>query len=234
VKTYIWTAPTRIFHWLLAIGFTVAYILGDFDNLINLHFGFGAFVGALLFFRILFGLFGPIYSRFTDFPIGLNSQREFINSFFSKTKNYVGHNPAASLIMLSILFVGIICSISGYFLYADENNVLNIGINEDFLEELHEITANLFLILVGIHLLGILFETLFHKKTGTLKSIFTGYKNIESKAAKLNGFHKIFMLLWFIIPFYVFYLAYELPVNSKEKENKIEQNEQYKNNHDED
>lgn len=232
MKTYIWTVPTRVFHWLLAVGFTVAFILGDFDNLSNLHFAFGAFVGALLFFRILFGLFGPTYSTFRDFPIGLKSQREFINSFFSKGKIYAGHNPAASVIMLSILFVGIICSISGYFLYANENNVLNIGINKDALEELHEITANLFLILVVIHLLGILAETLFHKKTGTLQSIFTGYKNIETKNAKLNSFHKIFMVLWLIVPFYVSYLAYGLPANSKEHENKIENSEYYDNDDD--
>lgn len=232
MKTYIWTAPTRIFHWLLAVGFTVAFILGDFDNLSNLHFAFGAFVGVLLLFRVLFGLFGPTYSAFKDFPIGLKSQREFINSFFSKGKTFAGHNPAASVIMLSIFFVGIICSMSGYFLYANENNVLNIGINEDALEELHEIAANLFLILVVIHLLGILTESFFHKKTGTLQSIFTGYKNIESKSAKLNGFHKIFMVLWLIVPFYVSYLAYSLPVNTKEHENKIENNEHSDNDHD--
>lgn len=232
MKTYIWTAPTRIFHWLLAVGFTVAFILGDFDNLSNLHFAFGAFVGVLLLFRVLFGLFGPTYSAFKDFPIGMKSQREFINSFFSKGKTFAGHNPAASVIMLSIFFVGIICSMSGYFLYANENNVLNIGMNEDALEDLHEITANLFLILVVIHLLGVLAESFFHKKTGTLQSIFTGYKNIESKSAKLNGFHKIFMVLWLIVPFYASYLAYSLPVNTKEHENKIENNEHSDNDHD--
>ena len=236
MKTYIWTAPSRIFHWLLAIGFTVAYILGDYDNLSNWHFAFGAFVGALLFFRVLFALFGPIYSRFKDFPIGLNSQREFINSFFLKTKSYAGHNPVASLIMLSIFIVGIVCSISGYYLYAGENNVSNIGISEDFLEDFHEITATVFLILVGIHLLGILLETLLHKKTGTLKSIFTGYKNVESENTKLNGSHKAFSLLWFVIPLYIFYWAYQLPVNSKEKEkkDKIEHREKHKSKHDKD
>lgn len=204
MKTYIWTLPTRIFHWLLAIGFTTAYILGDFDNLENLHFAFGAFVGVLIIFRLLFGLFGPAYSNFMDFPIGLKNQKEFITSYFSKTKIYPGHNPVASLIMLLILLVGLICSISGYLLYSTEINALNVGINEDFLEELHEVLANLFLILVCTHLLGIVGDTLFHGKTGTLQSIFTGYKNIESKNARLNGFHKVFILLWFIIPFYIF------------------------------
>ncbi|MEI6697231.1 MAG: cytochrome b/b6 domain-containing protein [Bacteroidota bacterium] len=218
MRTYIWTFPTRIFHWLLAISFTTAFILGDFDNLENFHFAFGAFVGILLFFRLLFGVFGPIYSKFTDFPIGWKSQKEFITTYFSKSKIYAGHNPAASVIMLFILLVGFICSISGYLLYANKNEIFSIGINEDFLKESHEVVANLFLVLVGIHLLGIISDVLFHYKTGSLQSIFTGYKNIETKSAKLNGFHKVFIVLWLIIPFYFFYLAYGLKINTKEKE----------------
>jgi cytochrome b len=235
MRTYIWTFPTRIFHWLLAIGFTAAYILGDFDNLENLHFAFGAFVGILIFFRLLFGLFGPAYSNFKDFPIGLKNQKEFITTYFSKAKIYAGHNPAASVIMLLILLVGLICGISGYLLYATENNALSIGINKDFLEDSHEVLANLFLVLVCIHLLGIVVDTIFHSKIGDLQSIFTGYKNIETKNARLNGFHKVFTLLWFIVPFYIFYLAYGLQINTKEEESKKEKNEHYEHNeHDDD
>ena len=225
MKTYIWSLPTRLFHWLLAIGFTVAYILGDFDNLENWHFAFGALVGALIFFRLLFGLFGPKYSNFKDFPIALKNQKEFIRSYFSKSKTYVGHNPVASVVMLLILIIGILCSISGYLLYAAENNVLSSGINEGLLEESHEFLANIFLVLVGIHLFGVLSDTLFHRKTGTIQSIFTGNKNIESKNIHLNGFHITFSLLWFIIPAIVFYLAYGLQNNETKKENRIESRE---------
>lgn len=225
MKTYIWTLPTRIFHWLLAIGFTTAYIVADFDNFENLHFAFGAFVGVLLLFRILFGLLGPRYSNFKDFPIGLKRQKEFITSYFSKTKEYAGHNPVASLILLLILFVGLLCSISGYLLYATENSVLTSGFSEDYLEESHEVLAHLFLILVALHLIGILGDILFHSKTGTFQSIFTGYKNIETKNARLNGFHKAFIVLWLLIPFYVFYWAYGLQINSDEEENGYEQHD---------
>lgn len=223
MKTYIWSIPTRIFHWLLAIGFTVTYILSDFDNLRNFHFAFGGLVGSLLFFRLLFGLIGPKYSNFSNFPLGLKNQKEFITTYFSKTpKQFPGHNPLASIIIFFIICVGIITSISGYFLYATDNIALNIGLSEDFLEETHEITANLFLVLVIIHLLGMIADKFFHSKTGTLNSIFTGYKNIDSENIKLNSFQKIFSLLWLIIPFIIFYLAYNLPVNTKENENENE------------
>lgn len=85
----------------------------------------------------------------------MENQKEFIRSYFLKSTTYVGHNPVAAIIMLLILIIGIRCSISGYLLFAEENNVLSFGINEDLLEESHEFLVNLFLVLVGIHLFGI-------------------------------------------------------------------------------
>ena len=107
MKSYIWTLPTRLFHWLLAIGFVIAYLLPDFKDFRSYHFAFGAFVGVLLFLRLLLGLFGPKYSHFRDFPIGIGCQFEFMQTFFSKTKVYAGHNPVASLVMLLIFLLGI-------------------------------------------------------------------------------------------------------------------------------
>lgn len=235
MKTYIWSIPTRIFHWLLAIGFTVTYILGDFENLSNFHFAFGGLVGSLLIFRLLFGLVGPKYSNFSDFPVGLTNQKEFLKTYFSKSpKLYPGHNPIASIIIFCIICVGIVTSLSGYFLYATENIALNIGLSEDSLKEIHEITANIFLILVGIHLLGMLSDKIFHGKTGTLNSIFTGSKNIDAKNIQLNTFQKIFSLLWLTIPFIIFYLAYNLQINTNEngKENGKDNKEYYESDND--
>jgi len=229
MKTYIWALPTRIFHWLLAISFTVAYVLGDSEELRHPHFAFGAFVGTLVFFRLLYGLFGPKYSHFRDFPMGFRSQKEFVTTFFSNTKAYAGHNPLASIVMLTIFIVGLLCSISGFLMYATENGIVSLNVDEDFLGESHEILANLFLLLVIFHVLGIIADTVFHGKTGTLASIFSGYKSIEAENVKLTGFQKFFTLLWFIVPFILFYLALGLKTNEKgdgyDEEYKYEQNE---------
>ncbi len=222
MKTLIWTLPTRIFHWLLALGFTTTYILGDFEEIINFHFAFGAFVSVLILFRLLFGLIGPKYSNFRDFPIGINHQKTFIKNYFSKDL-YVGHNPVAALVMLTILLIGLLCGISGFLLTVDGNNILNMIGNTELLKDMHEVLANVFLGLVIMHLLGVLSDAVFHWKTGTLTSIFDGYKNVEAENAKLNIFQKAFSFLWFVIPFIFFYLAFGLqPINSKE-------NNEYKN-----
>lgn len=227
MKSYIWTLPTRLFHFLLAISFAAAYLLADFGNLRNLHFAFGAFVGVIIFFRLFFGFFGPKYSHFLDFQIGMGHQIEFFKTFFSKTKVYAGHNPIASFVMICIFIVGIGCSISGYLLYANENSVLNLNIGKESLKEAHEITANLFLGLVLVHLLGVVVDLIFHSKNETLKSIFTGYKNIENVSVELNGFQKFFSVIWLIIPFVCFYLALGLHTKKQDKSNhKSEKTEQ--------
>lgn len=218
MKSYIWGLPTRLFHWLLAIGFTITYILGDFENLSNFHFGFGAFVGSLIFFRLLYGFLGPKYSHFSDFPIGLRSQIGFLKSIFSRTKLYTGHNPSASVIMLMILVVGLLCSISGYGLYSAENNSILFGIGEESLKEIHEILANSFLILVIVHLIGILSDLVLHKSKSSLLSMITGYKNIEAEDVKLTGFQKIFSFVWILVPIIMFYFGNGLQINEKENE----------------
>jgi len=229
MRTKVWTVSIRIYHWLLAIGFTVAYILSDFDNYQNLHYAFGLFVGVLIFFRIIYGFIGNKYSNFKDFPISIRSQITFVKHYFKKDKTYIGHNPAASIVMLSIFIVGLFCSISGYLLYSTENQTfININLGEDFIEEAHEILANLFLILVIIHLVGIFADFLFHSKTRALQSIFTGYKSVEAENSKQNVFQTMYSVLWFIVPFLAFIYGSNLKSVTNFERNDIEQYESKK------
>jgi len=238
MKTYIWGVPSRIFHWLLAISFPITFILGEQDEFRNLHFAFGAFVGVLIFFRILYGFFGPKYSHFSDFPIGIKNQIEFTKTFFKNTKHYAGHNPLASLVMLNIFLVGILCAVSGYLLYDSESIAPVFGFDEEFLEEFHEIVAKIFMLSVVLHILGIIADSIFHSKTETLKSIFTGYKNIEAENTEVGKLHKIFSVIWFIVPFIFFFLAYNLKIekseHEQEKTEKHEEHEEHENDLDHD
>ena len=91
--------------------------------------------------------------------------------------------------MLGVFIVGLLCSISGF--YSVENSLFfNINLSEDFLEEEHDILANLFLVLVGIFT-----DLIFHSKTKTLQSIFTRYKSVEAENTKQNVFQTIFSVL---------------------------------------
>lgn len=226
MRTKVWTSSIIIFHWLLAIGFTAAYILSDFDEYLNLHYAFGLFVGALISFRIVYGFIGNKYANFKDFPISVKNQLTFLKNFFDKDKTYVGHNPAASIVMLGIFIVGLISSLSGYLLYSTENpTFVTTNFGEELIGEVHEVFANLFLILVIMHLIGILTDLLFHSKTKTIQSIFTGYKTIDGENSKQTTIHLVFTIIWFVVPFLAFIYGKGLNLKTTSEKDQIEHHE---------
>jgi cytochrome b len=199
MKTYIWSLPTRLFHWLLVVGLVVAYFLGEEEELLNIHSSIGYSVGILIIFRIVWGLIGPRYSRFRDFPVSLNSLRSFISDMKKSKSMHHGHNPAASLVMIAIFMITLLIVISGTLLLASTGNgffvFLNPAIDPEILKETHEILVSILIALVVLHLIGNLVDFIFNRKTGTLTSIFTGYKNLDGKGIRLNSFQVIIAIL---------------------------------------
>lgn len=209
LSTLVWGIPTRLFHWLLAVSFASAYILSDFDDLLSFHFAFGALAGGLLAGRIVWGFAGPRYSRFKDFPLSFSKISQFVRSV--KNASFVGHNPLASMVMLGIMVVGVATALSGYMLYQSDLQIMPF--NKDFTEELHEVMANLFLLLIILHLTGLMADLLLHQKNSAFLSIFTGQKNVSAPPASINFYQKILAVGWFALAFSLFVLARNLPVD---------------------
>lgn len=219
-QTYIWALPIRLFHWLLAISFVAAFVLGEEDEFRKYHIAFGAVVGVLIVFRILYGLTGSRYSGFKDFPIGISLQVTFVRNMFNPANVYAGHNPLASMAMLSIFATGIVSSVTGYLCYSTHNELY---------KEIHEVFAKIFLGFVVLHIIGIIMDKVTHGKVGTLQSIFTGYKNIDAEDTKTNTFQKIFSIFWFLAPVIVFFYVMSLNIvaEKKEKEHDKEKTEHH-------
>ncbi len=195
MKTYIWSLPTRLFHWLFVIAMVAAYLLSEEEELINIHSSVGYMVGILIMFRIIWGFAGPKYSRFSDFPIGIKRIKEFVTDIKSSKSHSPGHNPMASFVMLGIIFFSLMIVISGILLLASEGQgffaFIKPGVSEDTLKVLHEIAVNIVIALVILHLAGNLVDYIFNKKAGTLLSMFTGYKNIDAESIRLTTFQKV-------------------------------------------
>ena len=230
MKTYIWSLPTRIFHWLLVIGMVAAYILSDDDELLNFHSSVGYMVGILIIFRIIWGFFGPKYSRFTDFPIGLNSLKTFITDMKGSKSHSPGHNPAASIVMLGIILFTLLIVVSGILLLASEGQGLfsfvQSGLSEDTLKETHEIAVNIVIGLVIVHLIGNAVDFIFNNKVGILKSIFTGYKNIDGESVKLNSFQKILAAIGILAALAIVPYSINTQKIAPEAENTEQQNQE--------
>lgn len=202
-KTYIWGVPTRLFHWLFAISIVLAYVLVEYN--INWHVILGITAGFLSFLRIIYGLIGPKYSNFKDFPIRISKMKNFL---IHERKNPVptaGHNPLASLIMLLILIMLLFVPFTGLLTLGQEFES-GFFANSTLLtltkwEEIHELAVNLLIILVIAHLLGLISDMFVHGRNAAWKSMFSGYKTgVNKEDVKLSAFQKIFAFIWFVIP----------------------------------
>ena len=218
MKVYIWTLPTRIFHTLLVLFTLGAYITAEWDDLLTLHVALSASLGMLLLYRAVWGVMGPKYSLFSDFNLNITALKEYLFTLLNPKKKYVGHNPAASYAMVSIIIVMLLLVISGLLTYGtQENRGIFAFLHDTFFkkmelfEEIHEFLGTVLWFLIAAHVGGVLLDRLLHPQEGTLASIIDGHKNMEGENAKLTLFQKVAALIG--IGLSLFLLLYALSGN---------------------
>jgi len=101
----IWDLPTRLFHWSLAasvIGLVVTAKMGG--NAMVWHFRLGYAVMALLLFRIVWGLVGGHWSRFSAFFYSPARLLRYLRGQ-GHADDSVGHSPLGALSVFALLAV---------------------------------------------------------------------------------------------------------------------------------
>ena len=164
----VWDLPVRLFHGLLALSFAGAWLSAESERWRALHVTLGYTLAGLLVFRVLWGLIGTRYARFTDFVRGPAAIRRYLVGLLrGQPEHAVGHNPAGALAILALLALGAASAISGWAVYNQ--------LGGEWLEEAHEIAASLMLAVVGVHILGVLVASRLHREN-LAASMITGRK----------------------------------------------------------
>jgi len=191
----VWDISVRIFHWSLVVSFMIAYVTGEELDLVHAYAGY--IVLGLLCYRVVWGVIGSRYARFSSFLFSPAETMGYIRDVLGgKAKRYIGHNPAGSVMVFVLLVSLFIAVLTGLELYAIEgkgplaNNAITVvgtalanghengGIaGEEFWEELHEFASNFTLVMVFIHILGVLFSSKLHKEN-LVKAMVTGRKRV--------------------------------------------------------
>lgn len=154
-RTLIWDAPVRVFHWLMVLSFVGAYITAESERWRLLHVTLGYTMAGLVAFRILWGLVGTRHARFDSFVRGPAAIKRYLLAMLrGQPEHHVGHNPAGALAIVATLGLTLAMGASGWSVYNE--------IGGDWLEEVHEFTANLMLALVGVHIAGVLLASWMH------------------------------------------------------------------------
>ena len=167
-RILVWDSPTRIFHWILAICFAGAMITQDMERLRLVHNTFGYTMLGLVGFRLIWGIVGTRYARFRSFVPSPRQVMGYLRSLIQQQPMHsIGHNPIGALGILAMLALTVGVAVSGM--------VLDQGIAEELMEEVHEVLANLLLIVVGIHVLGVVMSSITHKEN-LVGAMISGYK----------------------------------------------------------
>ena len=168
-KIKVWDLPLRVFHWALAVSFIGAYALADSERLRNVHVMLGYTVLGLLVFRLAWGFVGTQHARFRSFAFSpLAAARHLRDELAGRAKRYVGHNPAGSWAIYGLLLLGAATGISGYLTFNE--------VGGETFEEIHEVLANAWLLLVALHVLAVVVTSLAHREN-LVRAMITGRKD---------------------------------------------------------
>ena len=179
----LWDIPTRLFHWLLALSVGAALISAQLGgNLMDWHGRIGLFIVGLVVFRLVWGVMGSTYARFTQFfPTPAK-----VKIFLRGEWRGVGHNPLGALSVLGLLGLLGFQVVSGLFANDDISFVgpLFDLVSKDLsnqLTGLHKLASNVIYGLIGLHLAAIAYYAVV-KKDNLLKPMVTGWKETDKAA----------------------------------------------------
>lgn len=170
--TLIYDLPTRVFHWLFALLFIIAFTIGntvdDDSSAFSYHMIAGIVLCFIVLLRLAWGIFGSKYARFSGFALDPRQLFSYFAGILTGDKRkWIGHNPASSWAAITMMAFALGLGITGY--------LMTTGQGGDAVEEAHELLANGFLIVVLLHLAGVAIHSLRHRD-GIWRSMFNGQK----------------------------------------------------------
>jgi cytochrome b len=167
-KILVWDAPVRVFHWLLVLCFAGAYITADGERWRMVHVTLGYTLGGLVAFRVLWGLLGTRYARFSNFVRGPAAVLKYGRTLMTKPQRHLGHNPAGAVAIVLLLLSSVAIVGTGWAIYND--------VGGEWLGELHEGAANFMLAVVGVHIAGVVVASRLHREN-LVRAMVSGQKD---------------------------------------------------------
>lgn len=118
----VWDPLVRIFHWGLVLAFVVAYLSGDEENSVHIYSGY--VVAGLITFRLVWGIIGTRYARFSNFIYSPRAVIGYLKGLLAgRPKHYTGHNPAGGWMIMALLVTLAVVTVSGLKVYAIEEGL---------------------------------------------------------------------------------------------------------------
>ncbi|RWM28131.1 cytochrome b/b6 domain-containing protein [Mesorhizobium sp.] len=197
----VWDPLVRLFHWSLVGAFATAWLTAE--DIQPVHQLAGYAVAGLVGLRVIWGLVGSRYARFTQFVRGPAQTLSYIGDMVAgRERRYLGHNPAGAAMVVAILVTLSGTAFTGWLLEApdraaaavgqvqivtpafadNDGNEAEAGTGGDLerrtgspLKEVHETLANLMFLLVALHVGGVALASFRHREN-LVRAMVTGRK----------------------------------------------------------
>lgn len=168
----VWDKPIRLFHWSLVGSIAIAWLTAD--ELQSLHEIAGFAAAALVGSRLILGVFGNRYARFSQFVRSPWRTLAYAGEvLLHKDRRHLGHNPlGAAMVVLLLAMVGVI-ALTGWMQTTDAY----WGV--EWVEETHEAAAQILLIAILLHVVGVIHASFRHRENLALAMV-TGWKRAPS------------------------------------------------------
>lgn len=188
----VWDPLLRLFHWSLVVSIAIAWLTTEVSE--SWHEWVGYVALGLIGFRLVWGLIGPRYARFSQFIRGPQAVIGYTKDMLNKReKRYIGHNPLGAVMVVALLATTAATGVTGWLMaepgrmamlpelpafvapaFADSHGGDEDG-DENALEDIHEAFANLLLLLIFLHVAGVIYASRRHKEN-LARAMVTGKK----------------------------------------------------------
>ena len=190
---FVWDLTVRLFHWTLVALVIALFVTAEIlDGAIELHATLGRAALALVLFRVLWGVVGSSYARFSQFVRGPGTVLTYARSLLAQQSEFIaGHNPLGGWMVMVLLVAILLQAVLGMFANDDilfEGPLTYLVSKEisDLITGLHKDMFTVLLVLVALHVAAVLWHKLF-KGEDLLTAMFTGYKHLPPGAQAENA-----------------------------------------------
>lgn len=159
----VYDLPTRVFHWLFAglfiTAFSIANLVDDESLRFPLHMLAGLGLVFVVLLRLLWSAVGTRHARLSDLALAPRQLLGYLKGVLSgggrgePGHGWAGHNPASSWAAVAMVLLALSLGATGLMMATGNERV----------EDVHELLANGFLVVVLLHLAGLAIHALRHR-----------------------------------------------------------------------
>lgn len=189
-STLVYDLPTRLFHWLFSglflSSFIIANTVDDDSQVFTYHMLSGILLAGLVLWRIIWGVVGSKYARFSGFNLNLWDLKDYLLGILSGAKKrWTGHNPASGWAAIIMLLLVLGLAGTGYLMTTEYKEAF---------EDVHELMANAFIIVVILHIAGVVLHS-FRNGDAIALSMIDGKKAFGESRDAISSNHRLAAML---------------------------------------